>query len=81
MSFVDNDTIVSVEKAVALNLREQHTVRHQFNQRLRFGLIIETDLETDCITDTAIEFFRDSSRNASSCNPSRLRMPDPASLS
>jgi hypothetical protein len=43
-------------------------------------LIIEADFETDGITDTAIEFFCDASRNASSCNTSRLGMPDPASL-
>ena len=57
MGFVDDDAIISFQKRVALDLGQQDSVGHEFDQRGLFGSVLEADFKADDLSELGIEFF------------------------
>ena len=76
MRFINDDGVVGLEEWVMLRFGEQNTVRHQFDQRIRRGTILEPYFDTDTFADAGIQFFRHAPRDRARCQTTRLRMTD-----
>jgi hypothetical protein len=64
-----------------LRFRQQNSVGHQFDISGIAGLIIESDLETDMLSQTGIQLAGNSTGYAARGNSTGLRMSDQASNS
>ena len=60
MRFINDDGIVSTEKAVGLAFCQQNAVSHQLDVAFRRGFIIETHFIADMLSDPAMQFFSNS---------------------
>ena len=74
--FVDDDDFIRVEKAIRLRLREEDTVRHEFDEGTVGGFVGKTNFEADLVADGGSELFRDALSDRPRSDTTRLRVPD-----
>ncbi len=78
MGLVDNQGIVAVQQSVILNIGEQNTVSHQFNQRVIADLLTETNLITDRFAKWLLQLLSDTVGYRPGRNATRLGVADHA---
>ena len=76
MRLVDDDRVVLHELRIALDLRQQNTVRHDAQARLRRAFVRETHLIADFLTQRHAHFAGDSFGDGTCGKPARLRVHD-----
>ena len=82
MSFVDNQSVVTTQQWVRLDLSEQNAVSHEFHQRRRADLVSETNLVAHnlagILPDFLAQLIRDTFSNSVCGEASGLSVSDHA---
>ena len=76
MGLVDDDRVVLLEHAVAVDLGEQDAVGHQFDASVRTDPIGESHLIADELTELLPEFLGDALGDGAGRDTTRLRVTD-----
>ena len=76
MRLVDDDRVVLHELGIALDLRQQDTVGHDAQTRLRRAFVREPHLIADFLTQRHAHFAGDSFGDGTCGKPARLRVHD-----
>ena len=67
-----------IKKTVGLGFGQQDSVGHEFDVAVGGGFVIEADFETNLFADARFHLLSDPSRDATSSDPTWLRVPDHA---
>ena len=78
MGLVDDDGVVTLEETVVLGFSQQDAISHQLDQRAVLALVLEANLITHQLTQRRADLFGNTSGNATSSQPARLRVADQA---
>ncbi len=76
--FVDDQRVVILQQRVAVYLREQDAVCHQFDAGIRRHLVVEAHLVTDRAAEFGFQFERDTRCHGARRHAARLGVADDA---
>ena len=73
MCFVDDQRVVSLQQAIALDFGQQNAVGHELHVRAWAGPLFETDLVAHLLAELTAKLAGHAGRDAGCSNPPRLR--------
>ena len=80
MGFVEDDAIVCIQEAIALDFGEEHAVRHELDEAGWLGLVIESNFVADDFPSLGFHLFGQTVGDRAGGDSTRLSMPDPTEL-
>ena len=72
MRLVDDDRVVAAQHAIALDLGEQHAVRHELDVRGLLDLVVEPDLVANDLAELGVQLVGHAGRHAGRRDAPRL---------